>query len=218
MLKAVIFDLDGVITDTACYHFQAWREIAQMLDIEFDEEYNEKLKGASRLESLNLILDRGVGRDYFPEIEKKVLMDKKNERYKELITQITKKDLLPGIEELLITLRNNGVKTGLASVSKNAGFIINQLGVADMFDYVADAHVITRSKPEPDLFLDCLQGLGVSAEESVGIEDAELGIEAIHRAGMKAVGVGSPEQMKKAELILKGTKELNLELLEELVR
>ncbi len=217
MLKAVIFDLDGVITDSAVYHFQAWKRIADRLEIPFDETYNEKLKGVSRMESLNLILDNGKGRDHYSQAEKEQLAAEKNELYKELIKQITPEDMLPGIKEILQELKAAGIRTGLASVSKNADFIINQLQAAKYFDYIADAAKVERSKPYPDIFLDCIEHLGFEAAECVGIEDAEAGVEAIHRAGMLAVGVGSPEQMQAADIQLDGTKGLTLELLRTLV-
>lgn len=217
MLRAVIFDLDGVVTDSAAYHYQAWKQIADKLEIPFDESYNEKLKGISRLGSLNLILDNGLGRDHYSDEEKEGLMQEKNKNYRELIRQITPKDLLPGIGELLKELKESGVLVGLASVSKNAGIIIGQLEVEAYFDYIADAAKVEKSKPYPDIFLDCVRNLGVRAEECVGIEDAKAGIEAIHRAGMKAVGVGSFDQMQGADLILNGTGELSLGLLQKLI-
>lgn len=217
MLRAVIFDLDGVVTDSAAYHYQAWKQIADKLEIPFDESYNEKLKGISRLGSLNLILDNGLGRDHYSDEEKEGLMQEKNKNYRELIRQITPKDLLPGIGELLKELKESGVLVGLASVSKNAGVIIGQLEVEAYFDYIADAAKVERSKPYPDIFLDCVRNLGVRAEECVGIEDAKAGIEAIHRAGMKAVGVGRFDQMQGADLILNGTGELSLGLLQKLI-
>ncbi len=217
MLKAVIFDLDGVVTDSAVYHYQAWKGIADKLGIPFGEEYNEKLKGVSRMESLNLILDNGEGREQYSEEEKEAWAVEKNENYKKLISQITPDDLLPGIGDLLKELKAEGISTGLASVSKNAGFIIGQLQVGQYFDYIADAAKVERSKPFPDIFLDCAQNLGVEARDCIGIEDARAGIEAIHRAGMKAVGVGSREQMEEADLILDGTNELSLELLKRVM-
>lgn len=217
MLKAVIFDLDGVVTDSAVYHYQAWKQIAHKLDIPFDEEYNEKLKGVSRMESLNLILDNGKGREQYTEAEKEALTFEKNEIYKKLICQITPNDLLPGIRDLLKELKEEKILVGLASVSKNAEFIIGQLEVGEYFDYIADAAKVQRSKPFPDIFLDCAQNLEVEVKECIGIEDANAGIEAIHRAGMKAVGVGSRNQMKEADLILDGTGGLSLALLKNVM-
>ncbi|MBP5198947.1 MAG: beta-phosphoglucomutase [Lachnospiraceae bacterium] len=216
MLQAVIFDLDGVITDSAKYHFEAWKEIASKLQIPFDETYNEKLKGVSRLESLNLILDNGPGRDSFSESEKEALCTEKNEIYKELIKKITPSDLLPGIERLLKECKEAGLKIGLASVSKNAPFIMERLQISEYFDHVADAAKIKRSKPFPDIFSDCVESFNLLPANCIGIEDAKAGIEAIHAAGMKAVGVGSPDQMEEADLVLSGTFELNLQKLRSL--
>lgn len=217
MLKAVIFDLDGVVTDSAVYHYRAWKRIADKLEIPFDAAYNEKLKGVSRMESLNLILDNGKGRSSYSEEEKEKLAFEKNEYYKEPIREITPEDLLPGIGELLAELKKAGISVGLASVSRNAAFIIRRLNVEQRFDYIADAAKVARSKPYPDIFLDCARHLGALPEECIGIEDAKAGIEAIKRAGMKAVGVGDAGQMQEADLILDGTKELSLEVLQKLM-
>ena len=216
MLKAVIFDLDGVITDSAVYHFQAWKQIADRMGIFFDLSYNEKLKGVSRMESLNLILDNGKGRNAYTVEEKEKLTYEKNEIYKKLITKITPKDLMPGIELLLKELKKRKILVGLASVSKNASFIVNQLNIKEYFDYIADASKIKNSKPFPDIFIDCITMLGQKPQDCLGVEDAMAGIEAIHRAGMKAVGVGSADQMQEADLILEGTSSLTIEMLENL--
>ncbi len=216
MLKAVIFDLDGVITDSAVYHYQAWKQIADRMGIPFDLTYNEKLKGVSRMESLNLVLDNGKGRDFYNIEEKEKLAFEKNEIYKELIKKITPNDLMAGIGTLLKELKKRNILIGLASVSKNAGFIIKQLCVEEYFDYVADAAKVENSKPAPDIFIDCINKLGQDPKNCIGVEDARVGIEAIHRSGMKAVGVGSLDQMQQADLILEGTGSLTVEMLENL--
>jgi beta-phosphoglucomutase len=214
-LKAVIFDLDGVITDSAKYHYLAWKELADELGIPFDEEYNEKLKGVSRMESLDLILANGRGRVWSEE-EKVRMAEKKNDNYKELIKQITPADLLPGIEEFLRELRDNGIRIALASVSKNAPFILHQLELEEYFDYVADAAKVEHAKPFPDIFLAGMNAFGLRPEECVGIEDARTGIEAIHRAGMKAVGVGTPSEMEEADFIT-DTAHLRLDVVRRIV-
>lgn len=213
-LKAVIFDLDGVITDSARYHYLAWKELADELGIDFDEEYNEKLKGVSRMESLELILANGNACDKYSMEEKEALATKKNENYKELIKQITPEDTLRGVKPFLEELKANGIKIALASVSKNAPFILNQLQLTEYFDYVADPEKVPNAKPFPDIFLAGMNEFGLKAEECIGVEDAQAGIEAIHRAGMKAIGVGTPEQMKEADLII-STKELSLDKIKE---
>lgn len=216
MLKAVIFDLDGVITNSSVYHYQAWKKIADELNIPFDEQYNEKLKGVSRLESLNLILDNGPGRDAFSEDRKKELAERKNDYYRQLIRRITPDDLLPGIHGILEALKKEGILIGLASVSRNAPAIITNLQIAGYFDYMADAERVKNSKPEPDIFIDNLVHLHVDPQDAVGVEDAKAGIEAIHRAGMKAVGVGSRNQMREADLLLDSTADLDIDQIKQL--
>lgn len=208
-LKAVIFDLDGVITDSARYHYLAWKELADELEIAFDEAYNEKLKGVSRMESLELILANGDACHRYSEEEKFQMAEKKNDNYKELIKQITPADILPGIGSFLKELREEGIRIALASVSKNAEFIIHQLELDASFDYIADAAMVPNAKPFPDIFLAGMNEFGLQPQECIGVEDARAGIEAIHRADMKAVGVGTPEQMEDADLIL-DTSELTL--------
>lgn len=217
MLKAVLFDLDGVITDSARYHYLAWKELADSLGIPFDEAYNEKLKGISRMESLNLLLANGNSKVTFSEKEKEELADKKNDVYKELIKQITPNDILPGVKELLIGLKDRNIKTCVCSVSRNAFFIIDSLGLNGYFDHIIDASRIKNAKPDSDIFAVGAYVLGAAPEECIGVEDAQAGIEAIHKAGIRAVGVGTKEQMAKAELILPHMESLNCEMLVSLV-
>lgn len=208
MLKGVIFDLDGVITDTAGYHFEAWAHLAKELGIEIDEKFNAKLKGVSRMESLEAILKHGNKENEYSKEEKESLATKKNEHYKELIKNITKKDILPGIEELLDKLRENNIKMALGSASKNAPVILKQLEIEEYFDYLVDANKIKNSKPAPDIFIDGLKGLNLSPEEAVGVEDAEAGIESIRGAGMKAIGVGVD-----GDITVKSTEELTYDII-----
>lgn len=214
-LEAVIFDLDGVITDSARYHYLAWKALADELDIEFDEEYNEKLKGVSRMESLDLILENGNKKDKFTYEEKVAMAEKKNDNYKELINQITPKDVLPGIKEFLVDLKENEVKTAIASVSMNAFSIIDSLELGEYFDHIVDAAKVSRAKPFPDIFLEAAKAVGVEAVNCIGVEDAKAGIKAIKAANMKAVGVGTVDQMEGADLVLQGTYQLNLEFLKK---
>ena len=208
-MKAVIFDLDGVITDTAEFHYKAWKKIADELGIPFDASYNEKLKGVSRMESLCLILDNGPGRDSFTLEEKEKYCEKKNEIYKKQI-----KDLTP--DDFMQELKKNNILIGLASVSKNAPEIIDRLEIDDLFDYMADARVVKNSKPEPDVFIDNLINLDVDSSDAIGIEDAESGIEAIHRAGMKAVGIGNKIILKNADIVLSSARELTFQKMNSL--
>lgn len=213
-LKAVIFDLDGVITDSAKYHYLAWKELADELSIPFDEEYNEKLKGVSRMESLELILSNGNACNRYTQEEKIAMAEKKNDNYKELIKQISPADTLPGIMDFLKELRENQIKIALASVSKNAPFILHQLELEDYFDYVADPGKVPNAKPFPDIFLAGMEAFSLTPAECIGVEDARTGIEAIHRAGMKAVGVGTESEMEEADLFL-NTSKLGLSVIKE---
>lgn len=215
MLKAVLFDLDGVITDSAKFHYRAWKALADRLDIPFDEVYNEQLKGVSRMESLELILINGNQQNAFTLQEKEQMAEEKNKVYQELIAEMTPEEVLPGIKELLGELKAHGIKTGIASVSRNAFYIINRLGLSDVFDHIVDAAQVERAKPFPDIFLEGAKALGVEAKNCVGIEDAKAGIAAIKAANMYAIGVGTKDQMQGADLILSSTSELSYKLIQD---
>lgn len=214
-LKAVVFDLDGVLTDSAKYHYQAWKMLADKLGIPFDEEYNEKLKGVSRMESLELILQNGNAQDKYTQEEKVAMATEKNEFYKQLLHQITPEDVLPGIHDFLEQLKAAGIKTAVASVSHNAPFILERLELDKYFDYICDATQVPRAKPFPDIFLSAAQNLGVDPANCIGVEDAQAGIQAINAAGMMSVGVGTESQMQEAKLILPSTAKLELGMLKE---
>jgi beta-phosphoglucomutase len=158
--KAVIFDLDGVITDTAHYHYLAWKQLAESQGVHFDHEFNESLKGIDRMGSLDLIL-ASAARQYTPE-EKLALADTKNRHYQELISTMSADDLLPGAVAALDAVRAAGLRIGLASVSKNAFTVLGRLGITDKFDYVVDAATIARGKPDPEIFLRAASELGVA--------------------------------------------------------
>lgn len=214
-LKAVVFDLDGVLTDSAKYHYQAWKMLADKLGIPFDEEYNEKLKGVSRMESLELILQNGNAQDKYTQEEKVAMATEKNEFYKQLLHQITPEDVLPGIHDFLEQLKAVGIKTAVASVSHNAPFILERLELDKYFDYICDAAQVPRAKPFPDIFLSAAQNLGVEPANCIGVEDAQAGIQAINAADMMSVGVGIKSQMQEAKLILPSTAKLELGMLKE---
>jgi beta-phosphoglucomutase len=198
--KAVIFDLDGVITDTAHYHYLAWKRLADSVGAPFDEAFNEQLKGVDRMGSLELILARAP-RVYAPE-EKQVLADAKNRHYQLLIATMTPKDLLPGALRALEEVRAAGLRIGLASVSKNAFTVLDRLGIRDRFDDVVDAATIRNSKPHPEIFLTAAEHLGVAPQDCLGVEDAAAGVASIKDAGMFAVGVGSPEVLYRADRVI----------------
>ena len=198
--KAVIFDLDGVITDTAHYHYLAWKRLADSVDAPFDEAFNEQLKGVDRMGSLDLILARAP-RTYTP-AEKRALADAKNTHYQELIATMTPDDLLPGALRALEDVRAAGLRIGLASVSRNAFTVLDRLGIRDRFDDVVDAATIVNGKPDPEIFLTAAAHLGVDPRDCLGVEDAAAGVASIKDAGMFAVGVGSPDVLHRADRVI----------------
>jgi beta-phosphoglucomutase len=198
--KAVIFDLDGVITDTAHYHYLAWKRLADSVGAPFDETFNEQLKGVDRMGSLELILARAP-RPYAPE-EKLALAEAKNRHYQLLIATMSPGDLLPGALRALEQVRAAGLKTGLASVSKNAFTVLDRLGIRDRFDDVVDAATVRNSKPDPEIFLTAAAHLGVAPEDCLGVEDAAAGVASIKDAGMVAVGVGDPRVLHRSDRVI----------------
>ncbi|RBP86298.1 beta-phosphoglucomutase [Cytobacillus firmus] len=206
-IDAVIFDLDGVITDTAHYHFLAWKQLAEEMGIHIDKEFNERLKGVSRMDSLELILQEGNRQEDFTLSEKEAMASKKNEHYCEFLKKLTPKDILPGIRDLISGIKADGLSIGLASVSMNAGTVLKALDLESVFDFCADASKISKSKPDPEIFLTACKGLAAIPNRSIGIEDAEAGVSAIKTAGMYAVGVGST--LKKADYLVNATEDLN---------
>ncbi|MCS0629988.1 beta-phosphoglucomutase [Telluria mixta] len=207
--KAVIFDLDGVITDTAHYHYLAWKRLADSVEAPFDEAFNEQLKGVDRMGSLELILARAP-RTYTPE-DKRALADKKNAHYQELIATMTPDDLLPGALRALEDVRAAGLKIGLASVSRNAFTVLDRLGIRDRFDDVVDAATVVNGKPDPEIFLTAAAHLGVDPQDCLGVEDAVAGVASIKDAGMFAVGVGSPEVLQRADRVIPSMAAFRLE-------
>lgn len=206
--KAVIFDLDGVITDTARYHYLAWKRLADGIDTPFDEAFNEELKGIDRMGSLELILARAPRA--FDAGEKLALADAKNRHYQELVATMTPKDLLPGALEALEQVRAAGLRIGLASVSKNAFTVLDRLGIRDRFDDVVDAATVRRGKPDPEIFLTAAAHLGVAPADCLGVEDAAAGVASIKDAGMFAVGVGDPQVLARADRIIRSMEEFDL--------
>ncbi|MBX2876943.1 MAG: beta-phosphoglucomutase [Saprospiraceae bacterium] len=209
MIKACIFDLDGVIVDTAKYHFIAWRQLANKLGFDFTKEYNEKLKGISRMDSLNLILSWG---DVQKSDEEKVaLATEKNEVYRSYILQMDKSEILPGVLPFLNDLRAQGIKMAIGSASKNAPTIIQQLDLAEYFPVIIDGSKVERSKPDPEVFLKAAAELQVQPSESIVFEDAEAGIEAAIAGGFYPVGVGDPSVLDQASVVIDGFVGLELE-------
>lgn len=205
MFKGVAFDLDGVITDTAEYHYLAWKKLGEKLGIPFDREFNESLKGISRDESLELILNLGNQENNFSIEEKKNLMNWKNELYIDLIQSINKDDILPGILDLLDSLKNNNIKMAIASASKNAPMILTKLEIIDYFDTIVDPTTLKQGKPAPDIFIEAANQLNMLPSQMVGIEDSQAGITSINDAHMFSVGVGN---LVQANYLVSSTKEL----------
>ncbi|WAM36333.1 beta-phosphoglucomutase [Caldicellulosiruptor acetigenus] len=201
-IEGAIFDLDGVIVDTAKYHYFAWKKLANMLRFEFTEKDNEKLKGVSRKESLEILLKIGGKENEFSEAQKEELMDIKNNWYLEYVGKLTEDDLLPGAKETILTLKEQGIKTGLATASKNAMLILERLKIKDLFDAIVDGTQISRAKPDPEIFLKCAQKLKVAPQKCIVFEDAAAGIKAAKAAGMFAIGVGSPETLSEADIVV----------------
>lgn len=207
--KAVVFDLDGVITDTAHYHYLAWKRLAESVGVPFDEAFNEHLKGVDRMGSLDLILGTAAG--HYTHAEKLALATSKNAHYQELIATMSQQDLLPGAVETLARVRAAGLKIGLASVSKNAFTVLDMLGIRDRFDVVVDAALIRHSKPHPEIFLTAAAQLGVAPVDCLGVEDAVAGVASIKSAGMFALGVGDPAVLTQADRVIAGLTQFRLE-------
>ncbi len=200
--KACLFDLDGVLVDTAKFHFQAWQELAESLGIPFTAEDNEQLKGVSRVDSLEFILR--LGHLELDSVTKQRLMDAKNARYLDLVAAMSPADVLPGVVEFLASASAAGMRLGVGSSSKNAEPILQRVGLSDRFSTVIDGNRITLSKPDPQVFLFGAAALGVQPAECVVFEDAPAGIEAALAGGFVAIGVGSSEHLGKAAYVLSG--------------
>ncbi|TVY07988.1 beta-phosphoglucomutase [Paenibacillus cremeus] len=210
-IEAIIFDLDGVITDTAEYHYLAWKKLGEEIGIPFDREFNETLKGISRMESLERILEHGGRQNDFTSAEKEALAAKKNDHYVQLIQSITEKDVLPGVESFLKQIKEAGIKIAMASASKNAFFVTEKLGLIQYFDHIVDAATVIRSKPDPEVFLKAAKAVAATPDRCIGVEDAAAGVSAINDAEMFAVGIGDRSVLGHAKMVLHSTKELNLE-------
>jgi len=198
MIKGFIFDLDGVITDTANYHYLAWKRLADELGVHFDRDKNEALRGVSRRQSLLILLN---GK---PASEDEVIewMDRKNCYYQESLILVTEHDLLPGVEQLLLDLHAAGILVGLASASKNAREVVDRLQISQYFDAISDGFSVDNPKPAPDLFIHSAKSLGLNPEDCVVVEDAEAGIEAGIAAGMRTIGIGPETRVGDADMVL----------------
>lgn len=198
-IHGFIFDLDGVITDTAEYHYRGWKKLAEENGWAFDRRENEKLRGVARRESLMLIL--GEHASEYSEAQIQEFMARKNTYYLQFIQEITPRDILPGAKELLAELRAAHFKIALGSASKNARQVLQSLGIENLFDAIADGNSVERQKPAPDLFLFAAKELHLAPNECVVVEDAEAGIEAAKAGGFLTIGLGPPERVGQADAI-----------------
>lgn len=215
MFKGVLFDLDGVITDTAEYHYLAWKKLADELGISIDRAFNEKLKGVSREDSLRLILTHGNRENDFSQTEFDQLAKRKNDNYVEMIQAVSPKDVYPGILDLLQALKTAGIKISLASASKNGPFLLKQMELTEYFDGIADPATIKAGKPAPDIFILAAEVVNLQPEDCIGIEDAQAGIVAIKASGALPIGVGKAQQLGHDIALVDSTNELTIEFLKK---
>jgi beta-phosphoglucomutase len=213
--KACIFDLDGVIVDTAVYHYKAWKRLANEMGFDFTEHQNEQLKGVSRMASLDLILGWGQVTGA-TEAEKEEMATRKNMWYTDMINLMTPDEILSGAEEFVQACRDAGIKTAIGSASKNTPIILAKLQLTQLFDAIVDGNSVSKAKPNPEVFLKGAEALGVEPAACVVFEDAVAGIEAALNAGMKAVGIGSPKMLTEADVVVSGLDKFSLGMLEEL--
>lgn len=214
MIQACIFDLDGVIVDTAVYHYQAWKRLANELGFDFTEAQNERLKGISRIRSLELILEWGG--IHKTAAEQQELATRKNDWYVSMINKMTPQEILPGAKEFLEQVRSAGLKTALGSASKNSSTILERTGLLPLFDVIVDGNSVNASKPDPEVFLKCAAALGIAPEHCVVFEDAIAGIEAAKAAGMDAVGIGEWETLAGADAVVPNLNFMSIEKLNKL--
>lgn len=213
-LTACLFDLDGVLVDTAKYHYIAWKRLAGELGFEFTEQDNERLKGVSRMASLDILLE--VGGITLDEDAKLALAEKKNAWYVEYISNMDESEILPGAREFIQELKDRGIKVALGSASKNAMLILNNTGLTPYFDAIIDGTKTAQAKPDPEVFTMGARELGARPDACVVFEDAEAGIEAAIRAGMRSVGIGSPETLGRANIVLPSLEGFTVDRLLEL--
>ncbi|BBF42777.1 beta-phosphoglucomutase [Lachnospiraceae bacterium KM106-2] len=206
MKKSYIFDLDGVIVFTDKFHYKAWKKMADRIGIYFDEKINNRLRGVSRAESLEIILEKYEGT--FSTEEKEKLMEEKNGYYRELLAQMTPKDVAQETKNTLEMLRKRGHKLAIGSSSKNTKYILEKVGIMDLFDQISDGTNITHSKPDPEVFLKAAKFLDEQPENCIVVEDAFAGIDAAKAANMTAVGIGDAARYEKTDIKIQSFSDL----------
>lgn len=206
-IKGFIFDLDGVITDTAEYHYKSWKKLAEEESLFFNRKINEKLRGVSRMHSLEIIL---AGKE-ISQSKKKEWTDRKNEYYQEYLEEITKENILDDMEEKLKRVKADGFKLAVGSASRNAKKVLKHLQISNLFDIIGDGHSVEKPKPAPDLFLYIAKEIGLAPEECVVVEDAKSGVAAALEANMKTVGIGPEIRVGKADLVYPDVDSMNID-------
>lgn len=210
MTKGLIFDLDGVIVDTANYHYIAWKKLSNEIGIDFDKEFNHLLKGISRIESLELILSHGNKSDVYSADEKKSFTETKNKYYLELLNNITPKDILPGVLDLIEQANNNHIPCAIASASENAPTILEKLGIKHYFKAIVDPKTLKKGKPDPEIFLRAAEFIHIPPHLCIGFEDSIAGIQSIKQAGMYVIGVTADGPLPEADLAVHSLTEIDI--------
>lgn len=213
MTIGFIFDLDGVITDTAKFHYQAWKALADSLGISIDETFNETLKGISRMDSLYRILAHGHRENAFTPAEKEALAQQKNDHYVQLLEHLTTEDVLPGVVPLLQQAQARHIPCAVASASKNAPLILEKLGVRAYFATIVDPDSLSKGKPDPEIFLAAADSIGVLPQNAIGFEDAQSGIDGLKAAGIYAVGLSASQPLIGADMQVSEMTELSVDAL-----
>lgn len=214
MLKGLLFDLDGVLTNSAKFHLAAWNNLANELGITLTDDQLDSLRGISRIDSLNLILKYGGQEDKYSEAEKEQFAAEKNAKFVKQVETMTAKDILPGISKFLVDAKKQNLKMITASASKNAPRILTRLGIMDEFDGIVDPATLHNGKPDPEIYIKAQQIAGLQSNEVISFEDAEVGVAAIKAAGQFAVGIGNKELLKEADYIISKTSDLKLSEIE----
>jgi beta-phosphoglucomutase len=208
IIKACLFDLDGVVVDTAHFHFLAWKNLSEKLGFDFTEHDNERLKGVSRMDSLAILLE--IGKVNLTGPEKIRYAEEKNQLYLQYIRNMTPDDVLPGVKTFLSELKESGILLGIGSASKNARTILERVGLMAVFDVIVDGNLISQAKPHPEVFSLGAEMLQVDPSQCIVFEDAIAGIQAAHNAGMKCIGVGAAAVLHEADLVIPGFRDLRL--------
>ncbi|WP_125714202.1 beta-phosphoglucomutase [Companilactobacillus kedongensis] len=210
-IKGFVFDLDGVIADTSVYHAKAWRQLAEKLGVTWTDDLADRLKGISRMDSLNMILNAGGIESNYTETEKELFATEKNANYLKLLKNMDSTEILPGIVDFIRDLEEHNYKLSLASASKNSPFVLKRLGLDMYFKNKVDPTTLKHGKPDPEIFARGAEVLNLKPSECIGIEDAKAGVQSINSAGELSIGIGNAEILSEADINFASTGELTLE-------